>query len=257
MRWIIGIDCATVEPKTGIALGTWDDGELTICEVRTCGTERPVQAALGQWIENTEDDVLLAFDAPLGWPAKLGSTLAKHRAGMPVEVESNVLFRLTTDRFIYEQLDKTPLDVGADRIARTAHAALQLLGNLRRRLSEPIPLAWSPEDRARVAAIEVYPAATLIAHGFRSAGYKKPMENAARREIIASMRTVAHVRGGQAEMESSADALDAAVCLVAAADFLSGRALPPRDQSLAEREGWIWVSARSAEARRAKQSPGS
>lgn len=255
MRRIIGVDCATVESKIGIALGTFGDGDLTICEVRTGGTERPVDASLKRWIEDAEGSVLLAFDAPLGWPTSLGSTLAEHRAGMPVAVESNVLFRRATDRFIHDNLGKKPLDVGADRIARTAHAALQLLEALRRKLSEPIPLAWSPTNRARVTAIEVYPAATLIAHGFRSTGYKKPTERAARQEIITSMRTVAQVRGGQAEMEGSADALDAAVCLVAAADFLSGRALSPPDQLLAEREGWIWVSARSAEAGRAKQLP--
>jgi hypothetical protein len=46
-------------------------------------------------------------------------------------------------------------------------------------------------------------------------------------------------------MERNADALDAAVCLLAAKDFLEGRAMPPPNRLLAEREGWIWASAES------------
>jgi hypothetical protein len=40
-------------------------------------------------------------------------------------------------------------------------------------------------------------------------------------------------------MEGNADALDAAICLVAAADFMAGRALLPPNHALAVREGWI------------------
>lgn len=43
------------------------------------------------------------------------------------------------------------------------------------------------------------------------------------------------------EMEKSADALDAVVCLLAARDFLVGEAMPPVDRNLAEIEGWIWT----------------
>lgn len=35
------------------------------------------------------------------------------------------------------------------------------------------------------------------------------------------------------------DLLDAAVCVLAVQDFLTGRAVPPPDRCLAEREGWI------------------
>ena len=64
--------------------------------------------------------------------------------------------------FIQQKLKKTPLDVGADRIARTAYAALHLLGSVRVQLHLSIPLAWAPTDISVVAAIEVYPAATLV-----------------------------------------------------------------------------------------------
>jgi len=42
-------------------------------------------------------------------------------------------------------------------------------------------------------------------------------------------------------MEQSADALDAAVCLLAARDFLMGEAMAPENESLARLEGWIWA----------------
>ena len=35
---------------------------------------------------------------------------------------------------------------------------------------------------------------------------------------------------------------DAVVCLLAAKDFLAGRAVPPPDAELAATEGWIWAA---------------
>jgi hypothetical protein len=48
-------------------------------------------------------------------------------------------------------------------------------------------------------------------------------------------------------LQQNADALDAVVCLLAARDFLAGRAMPPSDQIIAEQEGWIWAAARARE----------
>jgi hypothetical protein len=42
---------------------------------------------------------------------------------------------------------------------------------------------------------------------------------------------------------TSAELVDAAVCVLAAADFLSSHAMNPEDRTLAEREGWIWTAA--------------
>jgi hypothetical protein len=84
----------------------------------------------------------------------LVNSLANHRAGAELGVKAHDLFRRATDRFIRQHFGKQSLDVGADRIARTAHSALVLLGILRRRLGEPIPLAWDPNIR-EVSAIEV------------------------------------------------------------------------------------------------------
>jgi hypothetical protein len=37
------------------------------------------------------------------------------------------------------------------------------------------------------------------------------------------------------------DALDAMICVLAGADFLAGKAYPPTDLALAQKEGWIWI----------------
>jgi hypothetical protein len=48
------------------------------------------------------------------------------------------MFRRMTDRAIHKNVGRTPLDVGADWIARTAHAALRFLAELRRALPRPV-----------------------------------------------------------------------------------------------------------------------
>jgi predicted nuclease with RNAse H fold len=186
---------------------------------------------------------LIAIDAPLGWPKPLTEALIDHGAGMPIETPANAMFRRTTDLFIQRTLKKTPLDVGADRIARTAYAALAILGTLRAELGTPIPLAWTPADVSRVAAIEVYPAATLVVHRIRSTGYKKPDQTEERREIVAALRRKLTIGESVPDLATSADLVDAAVCVLAGDDFISGRAMNPEDRSLAEREGWIWTAA--------------
>jgi hypothetical protein len=156
-------------------------------------------------------------------------------------VAPNELFRRTTDRFIQATLGKTPLDVGADRIARTAYAALKILAELSDLLSCSVPLAWSPHF-AGVAAIEVYPAATLVACRCRSIGYKKPAQMSERREIVAVIGSAMNVGEYGPKLETFPDVLDATVCVLAAKHFLEDRCPCPANKVLAEREGWIWAS---------------
>jgi len=242
---IIGVDCATDDTKVGIARGVLDGQDARLDEVVVCGKERSAADHLASWI-NTTDPVLLALDAPLGWPQPLGASLAGHRAGDELLVAPNDIFRRATDRFTQRTLGKTPLDVGADRIARTAHAALHLLGELRRRLDQPIPLAWSPQLSRGISAIEVYPAATLDVWGIRSSRYKNPEQVAERREIIAALRHQLVLPSDVTVLEQNADALDAAVCLLCAKDFLLGQTSPPADVALAAVEGWIWTRTPAA-----------
>jgi hypothetical protein len=98
-----------------------------------------------------------------------------------------------------------------------------------------------------VGCIEVYPAATLWAHGLASRGYKGPKpEHALQRQTIVDHlgRRLDLSPVNAAVMVASDHAIDAAVCILAASDFLDGSARPPDDRELAEQEGWIWLGPR-------------
>ena len=242
---IIGIDCATDDSKIGVALGFVDGNQVDLLEVMACSRSRTASSAISEWLSKVGPRrVLIAIDAPLGWPAPLAASLADHAAGGPLGATANELFRRTTDVFIKEKLGQTPLDVGADRIARTAHSALQLLASVRGESRLQLRLAWSPADVASPSVIEVYPAATLVAHRIRSKGYKKPAQTAERSEITAALSARMHISDSAKALFNNPDCLDAAVCVLAGVDFLAGRAMAPQDLPLAKREGWIWAAGR-------------
>ncbi|MGD0997111.1 MAG: DUF429 domain-containing protein [Thermoleophilia bacterium] len=226
---LLGVDCATDPAKTGLALGELHDGEVSIMGCTICSKKRPPAALALEWLDQ-RDNALIALDAPLGWPRALGTGLHSHRAGAALASEPNRLFRRATDDEIRLRLGKRPLDVGADRIARTAAAALALLGALRRVTGRSIPLAWAPEEDATWRAIEVYPAATRIAHG--AADHGGSLEGLGELLDCSAVEPTAL---------ASKDAVDACVCVLAAADFLLGGAVAPSDLETAVVEGWIWA----------------
>lgn len=238
---IIGIDCSTNTKKVALARGHWNGGQLSVSQVE-CGTRPPVEV-ITEWLTDVPR-ALIAIDAPLGWPADMGPALSAHSAGQPISVAPNQLFRRETDRFIKRMINKQPLDVGADRIARTAVAAVNLLAAARTVTERTIPLAWSP-GFIETAAIEVYPAATLEARGIASTGYKKPTDLERRREILAALAGDVRVDSDHDAVTATDDMLDSVICCLAGKDFLDGKALAPPDDEfeLIKREGWIWVRA--------------
>jgi predicted RNase H-like nuclease len=238
---VVGIDCATDPKKVGIALADCDERRCALVAVELGECQELLARKIASWLPSS-GPVLLALDAPLGWPASLGPALVQHVAGEPVAQNPNLLFRRGTDRFIKAEIGKQPLDVGADRIARTAQAALRLLADVRKLSGQPIPLAWSHEIPGP-AAIEVYPAATLTAHGLRTSGYKTPRDESQWAKIFQRLAERVEIEPTlRALLMSNADALDAAVCVLAGRDFLRGHALPPPNLDEAKREGWIWVA---------------
>jgi hypothetical protein len=184
--------------------------------------------------------VLVAIDAPLGWPGELGQSLALHKAGGPIDRAANSMFRRETDRFIRRRIGKQSLDVGADRIARTAFAALAILNECRRRTGLGIPLAWSPNFDG-VTAIEVYPAATLRAHAIPDRGYKAKGGTTERSGILRRLAAHCQISVGSEDLMSKVDVLDAAICVLAGIDFIDGHSMPPLEPDLAIQEGWIWA----------------
>jgi len=237
---IVGVDCAVQPERVGLACGTIDAGVLTLRVAEGCQRRTKIADRIARWISDA-DRVLLALDAPLGWPRPLGAALASHLAGQAIASSANDLFRRETDRHVRRVYSKQSLDVGADRIARTARAALALLEELRSMTGEAIPLAWDPNYGERVAAIEVYPAATLAACGLQQDGYRPAAGASARVNLVERLSAVLHVDQCYHAMAQSTDACDAGICVLGGADFLVGRALPPEDVDLARAEGWIWV----------------
>jgi len=239
---IIGVDCATDRSKVGLALGRVKGQDAWIEEV-TLGSRVPTLAqTIAAWAARSRC-TLLALDAPLGWPEDFGRVFCAHTAGSPIKLPRNQLFRRKTDRFIKCKVNKQPLDVGADRIARTAHAALQLVQDIRDATGEPIPLAWEPELGAGTYAVEVYPAGTLAAYGIAARGYKRKEGQAARRALLAFLGEHVRLPEDTALMEGNDNVLDAGICVLSALDFVRGRAMAPGNLEQARKEGWIWVRA--------------
>jgi hypothetical protein len=200
---IVGIDCATRDAKIGLALAQATPDHCIINSAAVCGRTETASQRIAGWL-NSAPRALLAIDAPLGWPEPMGRLLATHMAGTPIKTTAHDLFRRETDRFVKDHFRKQSLDVGADRIARTAHAALCLIDDIRRITGHAIPLAWTPAFPDRVTAIEVYPAATLRAHGLPSSGYKKVKDQEERQSILAGLRSLVSFPDDTAGMEQNA-----------------------------------------------------
>jgi hypothetical protein len=95
-----------------------------------------------------------------------------------------------------------------------------------------------------VAAIEVYPAATLTALGVAHRGYKD--DPALRAQVLRDLPGLEVPHELRAACVATSDALDAVVAALAGVHFLEGRChQPAEDPDLVRREGWIWVLAPS------------
>ena len=290
---IIGIDCAAQPKDFGLARGRVRDGRLEIDEVPRLGSTdnclEKLSATVRSWLVDSHADpptrTLLALDAPLGWPFHMTRALHDHRAGASLAAPyaddpgernpGNHLFRRYTDRFIAEKFPGAPLDIGADRIARVARSALELLGGLRTTEDGqcPVPLLWGPKGRERLGAIEVYPRLTLLkcdaeARKFSYKGTKS--EHAGdRREIVELLRetqtlklspdTLPRKKTKTGDLDYYHDSIDAVLCALEGLHFLLGESVGPDHETatpwlakrlasvpemsatdLATREGWIW-----------------
>jgi hypothetical protein len=203
---------------------------------------------------------LLALDAPLGWPAALTGGLHGHAAGARLggSAPDDQFFRRLTDERVRDHLGRSPLEVGANFIARTAFAALELLHALRQ-TGVATDLLWAPGSVS--GAIEVYPAATLHGHGAAREVYKAAKTRdwgPPRAKLVSVIGTaVDGIAEHRPAMIASDRVLDAVVCVLAARDFLEGHVLLPSEETmpLAKRDGWIWF--RPAAARLPSRSSGS
>ena len=211
---IIGIDCATKQTKIGLAFALYQDGKAIVRDVKIGSETTTVLATIKDWLASGKL-TLLALDAPLGWPTDLGVNLRLHKAGECINVDPDIMFSRYTDRKLWPRLSRKPLEVGANLIARTAHAALRLLGQLREETKLTIPLAWDP-NVVETCAIEVYPRATLEMIGIRCESRLSAIWKASYLSIDAAEENIANEH-----------AIDAVVCVVSAVDFLAGKCQKP------------------------------
>jgi hypothetical protein len=148
---------------------------------------------------------------------------------------ADAMFKRATDIAIKDRYGKKPLEIGANLISRTTVAALVLLNDVAVALGSQIPLAWDPSDQGSLCAIEVYPAITRLARGAKDKGGT----------LLGLEDWIQFDR----KIDTAAldpDAIDAAVCVLAAADFIEGRTVGPTDLELARAEGWIWAPQTTA-----------
>lgn len=247
---VIGIDCATKSRKVGVAFGNFADGVVAIesaCVGSNIGTWPKIVKAVAEAIRDAPQ-ALLTLDAPLGWPASMGASLVGHTAGSTLDPTADLMFLRETDTII-TKVAKKPLEVGANLIARTAHSALRRLNEIRKESGSALPLAWDSSSMAGAQVIEVYPAATLLAHGLPDTGYKgTEAKHRGQRESLTNLlkqhKRLDGIRNEVSENMAKADhAVDAVICCLAAADFLCGDVIHPEPDRLpsAKKEGWIWV----------------
>ncbi len=239
---LIGLDAASDRRKFGYAIGRTNGVGAEIIE-SGCLQNGTIKRnnAIVEALALADGPALLAIDAPLGWPDGLRFGLHGHAAGQHFEVGKELTFRRRTEIVLRsDRYRASPLEVGADRIARAAHEALSVLNELRTVTRLPLPLVWTPGGNG-VGVIEVYPAATLRAHGMPSKGYKLPEQIGVRRQIAAKIDW--RLAGLNARCDGNADEFDACLCLLAALDFVNGECLAPPDEfkEVIAREGWIWV----------------
>ncbi len=237
---IVGLDAASQLKNFGFALGRCKAGKVKILAADLLVDGVSVfHDCISDHVGKNEP-ILVAIDAPLGWPAPLSEMLKTHAAGKVVAHKKDALFRRQTDEVVRGITRKAPMEVGADKIARATHSALEVLHHLRLATGRALPMLWTSHGETG-GVIEVYPGAMLKAMGISATKYKEPHQVEAREQIATSLHAIAPRLGKY--VLKKADVFDACLCLIAASDFLAGRCRAPTaaERPLAEKEGWIWV----------------
>jgi len=176
---------------------------------------------------------MLPSAGPPRWLVHFATTGRGRRSRPPPDPHR--LWRRHTDQEIHRRIGKMPLEVGADRIARAAAVALQMLREAREQSGLSIPVPTDPSPWSVTVAIEVYPAATRRSWQIPAS----PVEALAALDPLL-LRIPKEAEAAALRSEHS---FDAVLALLAAADAALGRARAP---DVAERpnaavEGWIWA----------------
>ncbi|MBZ9728388.1 DUF429 domain-containing protein [Salegentibacter sp. JZCK2] len=240
---IIGLDAAVQDKDIGCVLGNYSEGSLKL--LGKWERKQPLTDFITDGIKESEK-AILAIDAPLGWPVSFRKILNTHSAGLSLDTDPELFFKRQTDLDIRQRFKKWPLEISADRIARTAFFTLNRIGKIEKDLDYKLNLLWSIQDLEKYGMLEVYPAATLLSLGFSIKGYKK--DNApARDKLYDQLKKIYNFNNFESiDLTTIDHDFDALVCCLACVDFIEGKSLPPAkiDSDIKE-EGWIWVKGRN------------
>ena len=78
-----------------VNLSPYQNANLSLCMIKARST--PLIRA---WYPQTTSNVLIAMDAPLGWPQALGRDLYSLEAGKLIQADPNQLIRRSTDKLV-------------------------------------------------------------------------------------------------------------------------------------------------------------
>lgn len=239
---LLGIDAAASDAKTGLV--ALEAGSLAVRHV-ALGKEVPVSQLLAQWLSAHHGAVMACIDAPLGWPAEYCSILVSHQAGEPIRADKEHFFPRITDKLVHQKLGKRPLEVTANYIARTAHRALQWIGDLNQLTGSAFHLFLDAEKIPYYGLAETYPAGWLISEQLFHKGYKR---DADLRERLLLQIVKRYALGITTEQRTAVirweHTFDALLCCLCGLDIVQQRCLSPKDlavpETIARKEGWIW-----------------
>jgi len=185
---LIGIDCATEDDRTGVARGRSDGTRCRASRQRTESLPSRCQSGPAR-PSGPHRDRLAAW---LARGARAGSRGALR--GRPIPFKPTRSSRASAIATCGRNCTRSRLrsaptgsrgrrgGAGGARADRTA-------------IGTAWSLAWEPTFKARVAVIEVYPAATLIGLGGRSSGYKRDGDSAERAEILRRVSEEIQIEG--------------------------------------------------------------
>ncbi len=258
---IIGIDSAVQPVNNGLTLGSYNNKSFRILDKwNRPGNKKDLEQSLidtlYSWV-NKEDQVLFCIDSPLGWPSLFGKALSVHSAGKSIDIDPHInmknemdkFFKRKTDIDIAQRYKKIPLEVSADRIARTAFSTLKRIGILNSLIQplQQIDILWNnnfPINQSKKGMIEVYPAVTLLSNNLNIKGYKKAESTESREYLLDNLKNLYNIDNSVQKFDFTTvdHDFDSLVCCLAGIDFIEGKCkqidIP---QNVLEIEGLIWA----------------
>lgn len=260
-KLLIGLDFSTqISKRKAYALSLINDKyeRNSDIEISNLDNQRLSNQLLD--LSSKWDEIVLAIDSPMGWPKEMIQDLLHHQAGEKLlndkKLERQNYFRRTTDKFIIEQVKKTPFSIGADKIAAMAFDALVIVGLINSEFQ--LDVGYGVTKKHKV--IEAYPGATIAGQlGSRNTnGYKKNKD--LREQMYDAIIQVYEVKVSELypkeEVVHTDDRFDAFLCLLTAIDYHNDKLHNPItgnivsnvkiEEEIIRKEGWIWAVLKNA-----------